>query len=380
MRKVLASISIFFWLFNSSILNAQTWVDSMASYAHESYLPAKKFSWIWQHAALLHTFTRLYEQSDSAQKEIYFNYIKGAMDGSNKSNARRPNTIAPAVGVAFLARYSNDEKYRKRAEAFYQDYLDIPKTKEGAVTHLKRSPQLWDDTVYMIGIFLLEMYRLTGDDKYLNDLLAQIRIHRTKLLDESTGLWVHGWDGNSKNNMAVCGQRSWPDKTTRRSTEIWGRGNGWVVVTLSEILNTLPQDHELWEETSSYLKEMVVKLPKWQDSKTGHWRQLTVKPDLEGNFIESSSTAMFAYGILTALKYKLVDEKYSTNVSQAYNGLKQYSLQPMGEKYYNTKNVCQATCIGDEAYYLNRKVTNGKPYALGMFILFGTAYEKLYRL
>ncbi|MCB0509555.1 MAG: glycoside hydrolase family 88 protein, partial [Bacteroidetes bacterium] len=197
------------------------------------------------------------------------------------------------------------------------------------------------------------------------------------LLDEEVGLWVHGWDDNSSLRCTVCGQRDWPNKETRRSSEFWGRGNGWIVVLLSDMLLTIPQNHPYWKESSSYLMEMLRPLPALQDTLTGHWFQLPLKPTVEGNYIESSSTAMFSYGMLTALQYNLVEEKetYQSCIDRAYTGLREYSMIKVDDKYLNTKNVCVGTCIGNEAYYLNRKTTSGKAYALGMFIIFGLNYE-----
>ncbi len=68
----------------------------------------------------------------------------------------------------------------------YFDYLEIMRTNNGGVSHLAWTPELWDDTVYMIGVTLLAMYRASGDEKYLTELIEQYKIHKEKLLDETT--------------------------------------------------------------------------------------------------------------------------------------------------------------------------------------------------
>lgn len=359
-------------------LHAQTWVDSLTSFAHEKYLPAKKFKWTWVNAPLLRSMIVQYETGDENSRDFYLDYIQTAMNSKAKrASAKRPNTVAPANGFAFLAKVLMSEKYAKLADKIYADYLKIPRTSNGGVTHLARTPELWDDTMYMIGVFLLEMYRYTEDEKYIHELMEQLNIHRDKLLDKEVGLWVHGWDDNDSYRCTICGQRDWPNADTRRSEEFWGRGNGWIVVLLSDILKTIPQDSPYWFEASSYLKEMLEPLVSLQDSTTGHWYQLPLKPKVEGNYIESSSTAMFAYGMLTALQYKLVEDRqsYQTCIDKAYVGLREHSIVQVDEKYLNTQNVCVGTCIGNENYYINRKTTTGKAYAIGMFIIFGLNYE-----
>jgi unsaturated rhamnogalacturonyl hydrolase len=167
----------------------------------------------------------------------------------------------------------------------------------------------------------------------------------------------------------------WPDHETRVSGEIWGRGNGWLYITLADGLDVIPRDNPLWDEFAGYLQEMVVNLPELQDGKTGHWFQLPVRKDDPDNWIESSCTAMFAYGMLSALKHGIVDDRiYASSVEQAYNGLYKHSTEPIKNGLTCT-NVCTGTCIGDKDYYLKRGVQNGRPFGLGMFIQFGMLYE-----
>jgi len=374
MQRIL-TLSLFILLSIAS--TAQTWVDTLDHYGREKYLPPSRYMWTWVDAAFLNTMVKEYNLKPAAEKQVYFDYIKKSIDHSKwMANGHTPNDVASGLGLAFLYGATKDEKYKRKADKVYKDYMKIRRTKEGAVSHLSLWTELWDDTVYMIGQYLLAMYKATGDERYLDELAKQIRLHRDKLQDKTWGLWYHGWDSDNKDHCMLCSQPHWPDKTTRRSVEMWGRGNGWIVVTLSDIVETLPKTHPLWNEMSGYLKEMIVHLPELQDLKTGHWYQLPVRNTDPQNYIESSSTAMFAYGISTALRLGIVsDAKYQTSVDLAYRGLRQYSLTPVSGKYLITQNVCTGTCIGDKNYYFKRARKKGKPYGLGMFIQFGMRYE-----
>jgi unsaturated rhamnogalacturonyl hydrolase len=356
---------------------SQTWVDTLDTYARESYLPPSKYMWTWVDAALLNTMVKEYDQSSLDRKPIYREYIRKAMKNSIAfANGRTPNDVASGLGLAFLYRVTKDEKYKVKADKIYAQYLRIKRTKEGAVSHLSVNVELWDDTMFMIGQFLLAMYEATGDEKYIDEFMKQFRQHREKLQDKSTGLWYHGWDSDNKDHCFVCGQTHWPDKNTRQSKEIWGRGNGWIVVTLADALKVVNEKSPYHNEIAGYLKEMIVHLPELQDKSTGHWYQLTARNTEPGNFIESSCTAMFAYGIDQALRQNVVsDTSYVHAVDRAYHGLRQYSIIPKGGKYLTTQNVCVATCIGDKDYYLHRATQKGKPYGIGMAIQFGRIYE-----
>ena len=356
-----------------------TWVDSIDNYARKDFLPAKKYKWTWQQAALLRAMTSQYDWKVGTDSALYLNYVRTAMDktmGPARAG-KRPNSVASGLGLAWLARVTGEKKYREAAEEVYQKYLKIPRTANGGVTHLSRFQELWDDTIFMVGIYLLEMYLLTEEEKYLDELLLQVEVHREKLRVEEWGLWVHGWDGDDRRHCQFCGQGGWSNNPEKRSSEIWGRGNGWVIVTLTQTLESLPRTHPKWPTFAAYLKEMLEHLPELQDPTTGNWFQLPVRPHEDGNYIESSCTAMFGYGIAGGLRLGIVEGKeYQNCLARAYYGLRKHSIQPVGNgPYLTTKNVCKGTCIGDKEYYFNRKVRSGKSFGLGMFILFGRAYH-----
>ena len=349
----------------------------MDNYARKTFLPPSKYLWLWTDAALLNTMVKQYDLSTSSQKQIYLTYIEKAMKTSSVvANGHTPNDVASGLGLAFLYRVTKNEKYKRKAEKIYADYQKIRRTKKGGVSHIALFTELWDDTIFMVGEFLLEMYKATDDRKYLDELVKQIRLHREKLQDKDWGLWYHGWDGDYKNHVTMFSQRFWPDKSTGKSAEMWGRGNGWIVVTLSDVLEVLPKSDPYWNELAGYLKEMVAHLPELQDEKSGHWNQLPVRKLDPDNFIESSCTAMFGYGTGTALRLGIVkDASFSKSIALAYKGLREHSIVAGGKKYLTTANVCTATCIGNKEYYFKRKVQKGKPYAIGMFIQFGLRYE-----
>lgn len=362
-------------LFTATGCFAQTWVDSLDLYAREKFLPAPRYHWRWTDAALLNTMMKQYDWADGAHKSVYLAYVKTAMNRTLPvANGKTPNSVASAMGLAFLYRVTGEQKYKEKAEKVYADYLKIRRTKEGAVSHLMLFTELWDDTIFMIGQYLLEMYRATGDEKYLDEFMKQLRLHREKLQVAEYGLWVHGWDSNNKTHCTFCSQMFWADKTTRRSSQMWGRGNGWIVVTLSDALQQLPRTNAYWNELAGYLKEMLVHLPEWQDKTTGHWKQLPARGSEPDNWMESSCTAMFAYGIQQALALKLVSGvAYEQAVDLAYKGLRGYSITGKGD-YLTTTNVCTGTCIGNAKYYYKRHRKQGSPYGIGMFIQFGRIY------
>ena len=357
----------------------KTWIDSLDIYGREVVLPADKYRWDWAEATLLHSMVQLYNGKLNFQKDIYIDYVKQSMEKTyNEANGLHPNALASGHGMAFLARITGDEKYITKANQIYADYLTTPRTKTGGVSHRTETVELWDDTIYMLSMFLLEMYRYSKDEKYIKEFYEQFLIHKRKLASQKLGLWVHGYDDDDQDYNDRCSQFGWAQITPQRtSAEFWGRGNGWVVMAVADALKTVPKKSFYYKAFAKELRGLTQNLPKLQDEKSGLWYQLPIYPDENGNFLESSCTAMFAYGITIGLEEGVLDKRrYLTSVEKAHKGLRVHALKADG-RYLIPTRICEGTCIGDKSYYYGRKVREGINYAVGAFIMFGLEYEKL---
>lgn len=354
----------------------QNWGDSLCYYASFNYLPATKYRWNWREATLLRGFMNIYE-SQPEKREAMMDYIRTAMKSTmEKAHASHPNAVASCVGLAFLARQGKGEEYMRKATEMYEQYIKIPRASNGGVSHRANVIELWDDTVYMIGLFLIEMYRATNDVTYLDELCFQISAHAEKLADTQTGLWYHGWDNDNIDTDDRCCQLGWADNPQRRNNEFWGRGNGWIAMALADLLEVLPNKHADRKKMQSLYAQMMSTLSKLQDTTTGHWLQLPVHTGDtgKGNFIDSSCTAMFGYAMAKGIRLKILSEKYKPIVANAHNGIGRYSIEQTGN-YLTLSNVCAGTCIGDKDYYYRRSVVSGTEFGLGAALLFDNEYK-----
>ncbi len=351
------------------------WGDNLMEYAVKTF-PAENYVWDWPQATLLRSIADRYE--NDINKETMLSYISKAMNvNMDKASGIHPNVIASGFGMAFLARVTGEKKYKGKAFELYHQYLQIPKSSNGGISHRDNVVELWDDTVYMISLFLTEMYRLTDDEQYLKELAFQLMAHAEKLENTNTGLWYHGWDNDTIAFDDKCCMPGWADNPNRRSNEFWGRGNGWVAMTLANTLHIMPDHIKEKAQLQSKFIKMMETLSKLQDEKTGHWYQLPAYPGEAGNFIESSCTVMFAYAMSVGVADKILESsKYMPLLKNAFRGIEKYSLKPVDGLQMIT-NVCYGTCIGDKAYYYGRKVVDGTAFTLGSAIMFFDQYKKL---
>lgn len=89
----------------------------------------------------------------------------------------------------------------------------------------------------------------------------------------------------------------------QRQTFPWGRGNGWVVFSMTELLEVLPEDHPKRNDLIEFLNTLCEGYLALQDDE-GMWHQ--VLNDHE-SYPETSCTSMFIYAF-SRCSFRLVKE------------------------------------------------------------------------
>jgi len=211
----------------------------------------------------------------------------------------------------------------------------------------KDGETVWPDDLYMGCPVIIRWSEYTGDKKYLDDAANQM-IHQAELEQDADGLFFHGYNVKEK----------------KHSPFKWGRGDGWVTVSLVELLSALPENHPQRAKLLGILKRQIDGLKKVQ-APDGMWRQVLDHPEL---WEETSCTAMFAYGIARAVNRGWLDASYMPVARKAFAGI---------SKHVTTEGVVNETCIGtnigqDLDYYVNRQRPSDDMHGRGPVVLAGT--------
>lgn len=335
-------------------------------------VPAQEYVWNWRDAVVMKAMSDIYDDEPSLRPEIA-EWAQAAMAASLQSaHGRHPNGVASGVGPAFLMRIGLDKEecYAASAEKIYRQYQHITRF-NGATSHRQSRIELWDDTVYMLSIFLIEMYHATGNERYLDDCVREVVSHAAQLRDRNTGMWWHGWAESSEYHDDGCCEYLWNSNNLQRNSEFWGRGNGWIAMSLADLLSVMPHEHSQYKLLRKWFSQMADTLCRYQDSNTGHWMQLPLRIGEDGNFIESSCTAMFGYAMARGLDSGLLKgRKYVRSVELAWDGLQNHSVSIGIDDSITMGNICAGTCIGGRDYYYSRPVSENESFALGAFLLF----------
>ena len=177
--------------------------------------------------------------------------------------------------------------------------------------------------------------------KIYDDAVNQLKITYQRTLDPKTGLNRHAYDETR--------EAFWSDNETGLSQHCWGRAQGWYSMALIEVLDALPEDYSRRGEVLDLLQKDLDAVIKWQDAKTGTWYQVMDSPEREGNYLESTCTAMFAYVLLKAYNKGYLGEQYRDAGIKAYKGLIKNMIRVNTDKTISLTNCCSVAGLGPAA-------------------------------
>lgn len=264
--------------------------------------------------------------------------------------------------------------------------------------------QVWCDGMYMGPALLAQLINyknatnnVSNDDWSL--LTKQFSITWEQLRDSKTGLLYHGM-------TATPTITDWSKDTTPisyHSGAFWGRANAWYMLALVDVLELMPTSNTNYSTLKGYLENLAASIASYQNE-DGTWYQVLDQKDnaLNGNYEESSCSALFTAAYLKALRLKLLESnKYETMAKNAYVALVNKFMAY--DKDDNNKIQILGSCCsaglgtnnkklrdGSRSYYINGDdakavtgentgyyYTEGK--VLGGFIMAATEYERAYQ-
>lgn len=213
-----------------------------------------------------------------------------------------------------------------------------------------RDMTIWADDAYMATSFLTRMGKFSGDNKYFDEAAKQLIQMDAYLWDPAKELYYHCYyDSEDRNGVAY-----------------WGRANGWILISLVDLIEVMPENHPNREELMTMLKKQIVGASRWQNG-NGMWNQLLDKSD---SYDESSITAMYVYGVAKAINNGWIDMAYRNIARTGWRALKNNEITEDGR----FTNVCVGTGISEDLpFYFNRPVGDNEKHGLGLII--NTAIE-----
>jgi len=113
----------------------------------------------------------------------------------------------------------------------------------------------------------------------------------------------------------------------------------------------------------------------YQDETSGLWWAVVNKPGK--TYLETSTTALFGYGLSIGYRYKIRDSSVIPVILKALDGIKS-RIRQNKKKYLVVTGISSPTSIGDLNYYRDVPLCNDISYGVGPVILFLTESSLLF--
>lgn len=187
----------------------------------------------------------------------------------------------------------------------------------------------WADGLYMVMPVMTKLYKVSGNDQYLDKLYEYFAFARDLMYDGESHLFFRD------------AKYIYPKhKTNSGAKDFWARGNGWVFAALAKVLEELPKNDVHRAEYIQIYKDMANAIKESQQA-DGSWSRSML--DIEqAPGPETSGTAFFAYGFLWGVNNNILDKaNYKSVIDKSWTYLTETALQedgtigyvqPIGEK------------------------------------------------
>lgn len=280
--------------------------------------------WQWDQGVMLYGLIKALEKTGDTK---IYDFIKYWVDYhlERMDFGFSINTTAPLLGVMKLLEYEpENKKYLPVCKSFADWCMaEEPRADLGTFEHSctvnKYPNQIWADTLFMGCLFLIKWGLFVHEDVYIKEAVRQFVLHYHFLQDKKTGLIVHGYDCNTREQKGVA----------------WGRGNCWLAVAGVEALNLIDQSFAGYDKLKAVYEKHIKSVLKFQSS-AGGWHTVI---DREDTYIEMSATAAFAYSVLRAVHTGFLDEAYKVAAEKAAAAVKA-DINAAGEVMHGSIGTC----------------------------------------
>ena len=173
------------------------------------------------------------------------------------------------------------------------------------------------------------------------------RSNETNSFDKEQDLWsrnrlyYHGWDESR--------EQKWSNPETGCSPNFWSRSIGWYGAAIVDVLDFLPQETAGRDSIIQILQGLAKAIVKYQDPSSGTWYQVTDQGAREGNYLESSATALFIYTLAKAINKGYIGNEYIEPTQKAFDGMVKTFTRLEEDGSYTITNCCAVAGLGGDS-------------------------------
>lgn len=259
------------------------------------------------------------------------------------------------IGINVAEYYlMSGDLYAKNMLQLLADNLmhNIPRFPDGT---FHRKATMWTDDMYMCLPFLARLWALSADEAFLREIVTQVTGFYSRMFMADQNLFSHIFfiTEGCINQIPWC------------------RGNGWVLLALSEVLQIMPEAFDGYQTVLQIYRQLAQGILHFRDKGNGIWHQVI---NNEKSYIETSGSAMFITALARGVKNGWLNDKYKDDVLDAWNSLTTCCVDLNGNIY----GICMGSgCSMDEKYYLDLGTISNDDHGVGIVLGAGVAVMEL---
>lgn len=272
------------------------------------------------------------------------------------------DSLSPSTLASVAMRADPAAGYDPILSAAWQ-YLDhdAKTLPNGAITHwgepnlVADDDEVWVDSLFMVGMFLLAEYDRTGDEAVMDRFVAQYEAFSELCRDPEDQLYRHAYKAATDANIP-------PDEV------YWARGNSWVLIAAAEGLSRLPEGDPRAERLRAPFVAHADAVMALQ-ADDGLWHTVLNSPlgDDPANYTETSAAALIAYALVKGDPW-LDPDVSRPAVAAAVGGLRGRLVERDGE--LSLSGTSFGTNPGDYAYYVAVPQLDDQVLGVGSVVMF----------
>ncbi len=348
----------------------------------EKILQGKPNTWNYIDGCMITAVLSLYEMTgDKKYLDFADSFVSWFVqeDGTIKTydpSEYNLDNINPSKNLFKLYDLTGKEKYRKAMDTARSQLTTMPRTNAGNFWHKKIYPyQVWLDGMYMAQPFYMEYEKRYNKMQGCLDSFKQFKNVEALMKDKKTGLYYHGYDESR--------DMYWADKETGLSPNFWLRALGWFTVALVDTAEAM--DESIYYEyryLQTMLEDLANALIPFQDE-SGMFYQVVDKKDDDRNYLETSGTALIAYGLLKGVRLGYIPKRFEDVAMKAFDGITQKYLSRNEDGSPQLGGICLVAGLGGAQhrdgsleYYFSEPVVENEAKGVAPLIL---AYTEILR-
>ena len=343
---------------------------------------ASRPKWEYTPTLMARAFLELYARTGDT---AYLNHVQRfadlfiAEDGSiltYKKSLYNMDRIQGGNFLIMLHAINPQPQYTIAIETLRNQLREQPRTSEGGFWHKQVYPnQMWLDGLFTGTSFYARYADYKPEPEAWSDIVNQFLIvdaHTRK----ANGLNHHGWDESR--------QMGWSDPVTGCSPETWGRAAGWFVMVLCDVLELMPASQPERPALEAILRRVIDALLAVQDPQTHLWYQVPDRGGEEGNYLESTCSAMYCFGLAKGVRLGILPPEYKEQAAQVMDGLKTHKLRLNEDGTLSLIDCCAVAGLGGNPYrdgtydyYVHERIRDDDPKGVAPLILAALELAKI---